>query len=105
MTVINTVYITGCKERWGPFVIVDVDEPEKVGQSFNGGPPFCYEDDNHLGKDVELESAPLHRIYKDQEGRKTAGVKITCHETTCPMHKDFLLTPSGPDTGGKESAS
>ena len=105
MTVVKAVYIAGCKERWGPTVIVDPEFPEKTGQSFDGGPPFCYEEDNHLGRDVELKAVPMGRLYKDSEGRKTSAVRIICNETACPMHKEFSPTPSGPDASGKQSST
>ncbi len=43
MTVAKAVYITGCRERWGPTVFVDLEEPEKIGENIVGGPHFVTE--------------------------------------------------------------
>ena len=89
MTVVNAVYITGCKEIWGPTMVVDLDEPERVGESMFGGLPFCYIEDNHLEMDVELEAKATNKVIYDEEGRKTAGVTVICHEKRCPLNIEY----------------
>ncbi len=42
-----------------------------------------------------LEVTPTNRTIYDKEGRKTAGVKIICHEDRCPLNEKFAPNSEG----------
>jgi len=87
MTITKAVDIQGCgHERSATWTLVDLSEPEKIGQHPNREEHYCPE--TPLQRMVKLDVKVTGQTQVDKEFNIThAEVLISCPANDCPHHK------------------